>query len=249
MNKIAIIGDLGLEMPDYLENVKKISVTTPFGPPDPIVYSGNYEGIEVIHLSRQMNRNKSNRLNINHIANLFAIKQQGCSHILASATCRSLQEEICPGEIIIPDQFIDMTTQWVSGLTDDQNPVEAVYKPMHDPFSCELCDHLVEAAIVQGITVHNKSIVLSINGPRYSSRAESNLYRGWGADVINMFTAPEVILANELDIPYATLALCIAYDSWRVSEDDDDPGHIRPVIAQGREKVLRMITYAIKKIE
>jgi 5'-methylthioadenosine phosphorylase len=249
MSKIAIIGGLGLEMPDYLENVRKVTVNTPFGLPDPLIFSGFFNGIEVVHLSRHGNGKDVPPLKINYKANLYALKQQSCSHILATVTCRSLQEEICPGEIIIPDQFIDLTTQSISGFYDDLNPGEGVYGPMHDPFSCELCDHLVEAAIVKGITVHTKGIVLSINGPRYSSRAESNLYRGWGADVINMFTAPEVILANELGMSYASVALCTGYDSWRNCDEDFEPENDSDILVRNHDKIMHMLTYAIRKLE
>jgi 5'-methylthioadenosine phosphorylase len=249
MSKIAIIGGEGLEMPDYLENVKRLKVETPFGLPDPMIYSGFFEGAEVIHLSRRGNGTDVPPVKINYKANLYALKQQSCSHILASVTCRSLQEEICPGEIITPDQFIDLTTQSISGFYDDLRPGEAIYGPMRDPFSCELCDHLIEAAIIQGITIHTKGIVLSINGPRFSSRAESNLYRSWGADVINMFTAPEVILANELGMSYAALALCTGYDSWRNCDETSEGENSGAIIASNHEKIMHMLTYAIRKIE
>jgi 5'-methylthioadenosine phosphorylase len=246
MSKIAIIGSRGLEKPDYLMNVKKLSVTTPFGDPNPVMYSGTFEGMEVIHLSRRGVNDSIPSSKINFKANLYALKQQQCTHILAVTVCRSLQEEICPGEIIILDQFIDMTTQRLSGIFEDMNG-GAVYHPMEEPFSCELRDHLVEAAIVQGTTVHTKGTVLSIEGPRFSSRAESNLFRHWDADVINMGTAPEVILAAELGIPYAALAICTSYDSWRINDDmavmEDH------VVAEYHDKVLGMIKYALKKIE
>jgi 5'-methylthioadenosine phosphorylase len=246
MSKIAIIGSRGLERPDYLTNVKKLSVTTPFGDPNPVMYSGIFEGIEVIHVSRRGLDDSIPSSKINFKANLYAIKQEHCTHILAATVCRSLQEEICPGEIIILDQFIDMTTQRLSGIFEDVNG-GAVYQPMDEPFSCELRDHLIEAAIVQGITVHTKGTVLSIEGPRFSSRAESNLFRHWDADVINMVTAPEVILASELGIPYAALAICTGYDSWRAN---DDAVVVQDhVMAEYHDKVLGMIKYALKKIE
>lgn len=246
MSKIAIIGSRGLERPDYLTNVKKLSVTTPFGDPNPVMYSGILDGIEVIHLSRRGLGDSVPSSKINFKANLYALKQQECTHILAATICRSLQEEICPGEIIILDQFIDMTTQRLSGIFEDMNGGIA-YHPLEEPFSCELRDHLVEAAIVQGITVHTKGTVLSIEGPRFSSRAESNLYRNWDADVINMVSAPEVILASELGIPYASLAICTGYDSWRVN---DDTAIVEDKVMNGyHDKVLSMIKYALKKID
>ncbi len=246
MSKIAIIGSRGLERPDYLTNVKKLSVTTPFGDPNPVMYSGMIDGIEVIHLSRRGLDDSIPSSKINFKANLYALKAAAVHPYSCRTICRSLQEEICPGEIIILDQFIDMTTQRLSGIFEEING-RAGYQPMEEPFSCELRDHLVEAAIVQGITVHTKGTVLSIEGPRFSSRAESNLYRHWDADVINMVTAPEVILAAELGMAYAALAICTSYDSWRVNDEamvmEDH------VMAEYHDKVLEMIKYAVNKIE
>jgi 5'-methylthioadenosine phosphorylase len=248
MSRTAIIGGKGIGMPDYLDSVKELSVNTPFGIPDPVIYSGFFDGVEMIHLSRY-GKEAVPSSRINYRANLYALKQLDCSYILATSTCRSLQEEICPGEIIILDQFIDMTTQRLSGIYDDLKTLETGSLPMGDPFSEELRDHLVEAAIVLGITVHTKGIVLSIEGPRLSSRAESNLFRNWGADVINMVTTPEVILANELGIPYAALALCTGYDSWRVNDDLSGEKDGEAILVANREKMIRMLTYAVRKIE
>jgi len=246
MSKIAIIGGRGLEKPEFLTCVKQLKADTPFGEPAPVVFEGTYDGLEVIYLARHGGGESPSPFRINYRANLYALKQLDCAYILASSTCRSLQEEIRPGEMIILDQFIDMTTQRLSGIYDDHHPGESVYRPLGEPFSDELRDHLVEAAIVQGITVHTKGIVLSIEGPRFSSRAESKLYRNWGADVINMYTAPEVILANELGIPYATLALCTAYDSWR--HDDGQSALDASLIAENKANMVKMLTYAMKKI-
>jgi 5'-methylthioadenosine phosphorylase len=247
MSKVAIIGSRGLEKPDYLTHVKQLNISTPFGDPDPVIYSGMYNDVEVLHLSRRGIDDRIPYSRINYRANLYALKMQQCTHILAATMCRSLQEEICPGEIIILDQFIDMTIQRLSGTFDDMNIGSDAYHPMGEPFSCELRDHLIEAAIVRGITVHTKGTVLSIEGPRFSSRAESNLFRHWDADVVNMVTAPEVVLSSELGIQYASVAVCTGYDSWRVC---DDPLQVEGQVMQGyHDKVLELLTYALGKIE
>jgi 5'-methylthioadenosine phosphorylase len=247
MIKAAVIGGKGHELPDYLTNVREISLDTPYGKAGPVLYSGSYDGMEVIHLPRHGKDQMILPARINYRANLFALRQLGCTHILSTSTCGSLQEEICPGECIILDQFIDMTKQTVSGIHEELAPGER-YVSLAEPFSEEMRDHLIESAIVQGITVHTKGIVISIDGFRSSSRAESNLYRKWGADVINMTTAPEVILANELNIPYAGLTLCTGYDSWRIGEAPE-AGQIKAIIADNRERIIRMLTYTLKKIE
>jgi 5'-methylthioadenosine phosphorylase len=247
--KAAIIGGTGHALPDYLKNIKEVHVNTPFGKPDPVIYSGQFEGLDVFHLARNGKNHELPPTKINYRANMYALKQLGCDFILATGTCGSLQEEICPGEVIIFDQFIDMTKQPVTGIHEELNPGESNIVSMAEPFSEELRDHLIESAIVQGITVHTKGTAISIDGQRSSSRAESKLYRSWGADVINMTTAPEVILANELGIAYAALSLCTGYDSWRMGDMPLDPAEKMTIIKDNHDRIIRLLTYALKKIE
>lgn len=247
--KVAIIGGTGHALPDYLTNVQEIPVDTPFGGPVPVIYSGNYEEIEVFHLARNGKNHELPPTKINYRANMYALRQLGCAYILATGTCGSLQEEICPGEVIIFDQFIDMTKHPVTGILEELNPRESNYVSLAEPFSEELRDHLIESAIVQGITVHTKGIVISIDGQRSSSRAESNLYRSWNADAINMTTAPEVILARELGMSYAALSLCTGYDSWRNSDFPPDPAEKMAMVNEKHEKIVKLLTYALKKIQ
>lgn len=247
--KAAIIGGTGHALPDYLTNIKEIPVTTPFGKPDPVIYSGKYDGMEVFHLARNGKNHELPPTKINYRANLYALKQLGCNYILATGTCGSLQEEICPGEVIIFDQFIDMTRQPVTGILEELNPGESNYVSMAEPFSADLRDHLIESAIIQGITVHTKGIAISIDGQRSSSRAESNLYRSWKGDVVNMTTAPEAILANELGIQYAALSLCTGYDSWRMAEVSVNPAEKKAILTENHDRIIRLLTYAIRKLE
>jgi 5'-methylthioadenosine phosphorylase len=246
--KAAIIGGTGHALPDYLINVKEISVETPFGLTNPVIYCGQYNEMEIFHLARNGKNHELPPTKINYRANMYALSKLGIKYILATSTCGSLQEEICPGEVIIFDQFIDMTKQPVTGILEELNPKESNYVSLAEPFSEELRDHLIESAIVQGITVHTKGIVISIDGQRSSSRAESNLYRSWKADVINMTTAPEVILARELGIAYAALSLCTGYDSWRISNQPYDPAEKMLLVNENHDKILRLITYALNKI-
>jgi 5'-methylthioadenosine phosphorylase len=247
--KAAIIGGTGHALPDYLKNVKEVHLDTPFGKPDPVIYSGIIDGLEVIHLARNGKNHELPPTKINYRANMYALKQLGCTYILATGTCGSLQEEICPGEVIVFDQFIDMTKRPVTGIQEELNPGLSNFVSMAEPFSEELRDHLIESGIIQGITIHTKGTTISIDGQRSSSRAESRLYRGWGADVVNMTTAPEVILANELGMAYAAISLCTGYDSWRVSEIPIDPNEKMDIIANNHDRVIKLLTYALKKIE
>jgi len=247
--KAAIIGGTGHAFPVYLKNVKEIHTVTPFGEPNPVIYQGILDGLEVFHLARNGRNHMLPPTQINYRANMYALQQLGCRYIMATGTCGSLQEEICPGEVIIFNQFIDMTKRPVTGIHEELNPGESNYVSMAEPFSEELRDHLIESAIVQGITVHTKGTAISIDGQRSSSRAESRLYRSWGADAVNMTTAPEAILANELGMAYAALSLCTAYDSWRMSDMPDDPNLKMEIVNNNHDRIFKLLTYALKKIE
>lgn len=247
--KLAIIGGTGMAMPDYLDHVKEIKVETPFGKPDPVIYSGNFNGVEVFHLARNGKNHELPPTKINYRANMFALKRLGCDHIVATGTCGSLQEEICPGEVIIFHQFIDMTRQPVTGIMEEMNPGSSNFVSMAEPFSELLRDCLIESAIVQGMTVHTKGTALSIDGQRSSSRAESKLYRSWGADVINMTTAPEVILANELGMQYAAISLCTGYDSWRMSDPSENGNDKMEMIQKNHDRMIKLLTCALKKAD
>ncbi|UCH13576.1 MAG: MTAP family purine nucleoside phosphorylase [Bacteroidales bacterium] len=248
MNKIAIIGGTGLENIKFLEKAKETKVETPYGNPSPGIETGNYNGLEIVHLSRHGKKHSISSTNVNYRANLYALKQLGCSHILSTTACGSLQEEICPGELVVLDQFIDLTKHIVTTINEEAKPGELKYTPMANPFSGELRDHLIEAAVVLGLTIHTKGTVITIEGHRFSTRAESNLYRAWGADVINMSTAPEAILANELGIPYAAIAVCTDYDSWRTDIKPPATEEMLGILNSSAGKMIELIKKALTRL-
>lgn len=249
MIKVAIIGGTGYENPDKLSQFKGASIETPYGMPSSDIFSGQIDGLKIIYLPRHGKDNSIPATRINYKANLYALKKLGCSIILSTSTCASLQEEICPGEFIIPDQFIDLTKNKLNSDHTDEKSDMADPQHMAKPFSEELRDHLTEAAIIQGITVHNKGTVITIDRLRYSTKAESNLYQKWGADIIDMTTSPEVIAANEIGIPYAQVSLCKAYDTWRIKEDEDQVTQDPEILQAGYKKIKQILAYAIEKIQ
>jgi 5'-methylthioadenosine phosphorylase len=248
MMKIGIIGGTGLEHPTYLGKPKIILAETPFGKPSSPLYKGSCGGTEVIHLARHGEGHTIPSTQVNHRANIYALKEAGCSVIITTSTCGSLQEEICPGEFVVLDQFIDLTKHRPNTIFEEFKPGEIRYTPMGNPFSDDLRDYLIEGAIVNGFTVHTKGTAITIEGPRFSTRAESNLYRAWKADVINMTTAPEVIIANELCIPYATIVLCTEYDSWRTDSPAPTPSEIMEIITGNTARLLQVLTHALQKL-
>ena len=152
----------------------------------------------------------------------------------------SLQEEIIPGEFVVFDQFIDLTTH--RGLTyADKLPLEKLnHSAFNNPFSEEIRDYIIETSVVKGFTIHTKGAVLAVDGPRQSTRAESNLFRHWKADVVNTTTVPEAILAHELGIEYAAISLCTYYDTWRTD--------IAPASREEKQNVINDNSGKIKEI-
>ncbi len=248
MNKIAIIGGTGLEDLKFLEKTKETKVKTPYGDPSSEIKTGKYNDVDIIHLSRHGKEHSIPSTQVNYRANIYALKKLGCTHILSTSACGSLQEEICPGELVVLDQFIDLTKQITTTINEEHKHGELKYTPMANPFSDELRDHLIEAAVLLGITIHTKGTIITIEGHRFSTRAESNLYRAWGADIINMSTAPEAILANELGIPFAAIALCTDYDSWRTDIKPPSPDEMLDILKNNAGKMIELIKKALARL-
>ncbi len=248
MKKVAIIGGTGFEQPDILSGKKTVKTKTPFGDPSSELHTGRYNGLEIVHLARHGRDNSIPSSMVNFKANMHALKEIGCSHIISTTTCGSLREEICPGEFIVFDQFIDFTRHRFTTIFQDSHTGDFRHTPMANPFSDELRDCLIEAAVTLGLTIHTKGTVITIDGPRFSTRAESQLYRMWGADIINMTTSPEAILANEMELPFAVIALCTDFDSWRTDLKHPSPEDIRETIEQHITKLLELIKISLNNI-
>jgi 5'-methylthioadenosine phosphorylase len=248
MNKVAIIGGSGLEDLSFIKNAKATKVDTPYGNPSPDIKTGKFNDMEIVHLARHGKDHSIPSVRVNYKANIYALQKLGCTHILSTATCGSLQEEICPGELVVMNQFIDFTKHRSLMMFEEKPKGELKSTPMAEPFSEELRDTLIEAAVVLGITIHTKCTVVSIEGHRYSTRAESNLYRTWGADIINMSTAPEAMLANEAGIPYAAVALCTDYDSWRTDLKTPTANEIIDIVDANADSIIELIKNALLKL-
>jgi 5'-methylthioadenosine phosphorylase len=248
MTKIAIIGGSGLEDPAILKNPQDIEVKTPYGNPSSGFKCGTIGGNEVAILSRHGRDHSIPPTQVNNRANLWAIKELGCSHILATTACGSLREEIGRGHVVILDQFIDFTRFREVTFFDKFEKGQLNHTPMADPFDKALREKLITEATELNLNLHSKGTVISIEGPRFSTRAESNMFRQWGADVINMSTAPECILANELGIPYAAIALSTDYDCWKNDEEPVTWEAVLEVFNQNVENVIQLLVRTISKM-
>ncbi|MDX1285492.1 MAG: S-methyl-5'-thioadenosine phosphorylase [Draconibacterium sp.] len=245
MNKIAIIGGSGLEDPAILKNPGEEKIETPFGSPSSTFKTGNIGGVEVAILSRHGRKHTIPPTQVNNRANIWAIKELGCTHILATTACGSLREEIGRGDMVFLDQFIDFTRLRKVTFFDEFPPGELKHTPMAEPFNNILREKLIDYATHLGLKFHNSGTVVTIEGPRFSTRAESNMFRMWGADVINMSTAPECILANELKVPYGAIALSTDYDCWKTDEEPVTWEEVIKVFNQNVENVIGLLIKVI----
>ncbi len=248
MAKVAIIGGSGLEDPDLLKSPKIIRIDTPYGEPSSELTTGKIGKTEVVILSRHGKKHTIPPTQINNRANIWALKEQGCDFILATTACGSLREEIDRGHLVILDQFIDFTKHRITSFHDKFEEGLMKHTPMADPFDKKISNLLIESAEDLNLTYHKKGTVISIEGPRFSTRAESNMFRLWGADVINMSTAPEVILANEIGLPYAAVAMSTDYDCWKTDEEAVTWEAVLEIFNQNVHNVIDLILRTLDKI-
>ena len=249
--KIGIIGGSGLDNPDILEDAKEIEADTPFGKPTSSLKIGKIKGVDVVLIARHGREHTIPPTQVNFRANIHALKEQGCTHILATTACGSLRKEIERGDLVILDQFIDFTRHRKITFYEEFPPggENAKHTSMEDPFSDDLRKKMIETCKELKIKHHEKGTVITIEGPRFSTRAESRMFRIWGADVINMSVAPEAILANEAGIPYAAVAMATDYDSWYEEEEPVTWEEILKVFGANVEKVTNLLINAIPEVK
>ena len=249
MVKIGIIGGSGLDNPDILKDAKDIEVDTPYGKPTSPLKLGKISGVDVVLIARHGREHTIPPTQVNYRANIQALKDKGCTHILATTACGSLRLEIGRGDFVILDQFIDFTRLRKITFFEEFPTGEPKHVPMAYPYSEMLRNILIETAKELNLKHHETGTVVTIEGPRFSTRAESEMFRIWGADVINMSIAPETILANEAGIPYAAVAMSTDYDCWK---DDEAPvtwEEILEVFGKNVNNVIALIRNAILKIK
>ena len=212
---LGIIGGTGVYQFDQLSNIQENKIETPFGDPSSTIITGDLKGVRVAFLVRHGVGHTIPPTDVNYRANIFALKSLGVNKIVAISACGSLREDFAPGDIVIPDQIVDFTkdrkrTFFEKGLVAHVSPA--------DPFCKELSDALFQAILPTGANIHLGSTIITIEGPRFSTRAESHLFRSWGISTIGMTTSPEAFLAREAEISYACIAHVTDYDVWHQHE-------------------------------
>jgi len=213
--KLAIIGGSGLYDMGGLRATKEVKPETPFGPPSAPIIIGEFEGQRVAFLARHGIGHHLMPTAVPYRANIYALKSLGVERIVSISACGSLREDYAPGHIVIPDQLYDNTKNRQRTFFDDGL---VVHVGVADPFCGDLSKQLEDAVRTTSATVHNGGTFITIEGPRFSTKAESNTYRSWGISIIGMTAAPEAFLAREAEICYAVMAHVTDYDVWHVSE-------------------------------
>jgi len=247
MVKIGIIGGSGLDNPEMLEDYKEEEIETPYGMPSSPISCGKLEGVDICILSRHGRNHEIPPTQVNYRANIYALKKLGCTHILATTAAGSLREEIKREDFLVLDQFIDFTKHRKISFYEKFEK-EPVHASLAEPFSEFLRKKIIEVCEELAISFHKKGTVITIEGPRFSTRAESNLFRQWGADVVNMSIAPEATLARELGIEYAAIAMSTDYDCWKQDEPAVSWNEILEIFSRNAEKMKTILKAVIGKI-
>lgn len=212
---LAMIGGSGLyEMPG-LKNIQEYKIDTPFGKTSAPIVVGNLEGERVAFLSRHGIGHHITPSEVPYRANIYALKSLGVQRIISISACGSLNEELAPGHIVIPDQIYDHTHGRARSFFGDGM---VAHISVANPFCFDLSNQLESAVSAAGGVLHRNGTLITIEGPRFSTKAESNLYRMWGMSIIGMTASPEAFLAREAEICYVTMAHVTDYDVWHVSE-------------------------------
>lgn len=224
---IGVIGGSGLYDPGALDEVQEIPVASAFGEPSGPVVTGRLNGVRFTFIARHGAGHRLSPTMVNYRANIDVLKRCGVTDVLAISAIGSLAEELAPGHFVAVDQLIDRTTRREGSFFG--NGVVA-HVPLADPVCPRLSALAAEAATAAGATVHRGGTYVAIEGPQFSTRAESHLYRAWGAQVIGMTAMPEARLAREAELPYALLGMVTDYDCWRDATADVDVTDILAVM-------------------
>ena len=240
---IGIIGGSGLYDIDGLHQVKRVTVPTPFGSPSSPVVVGELDGVRVAFLSRHGQGHRFSPSEINYRGNIYALKALGVRRVISVSAVGSMKESMKPGDVVLPDQFMDLTKRRISTFFEGG---VAVHVAFGDPVCASLSASLLAAGQSVGATVHQGGTYLCMEGPQFSTKAESHLYRQWGVSVIGMTNMPEAKLAREAELCYATVALVTDYDCWHQTEEPVTVEAILATLCANVALAKRLLRAAVK---
>lgn len=220
--RIGVVGGSGVYQMEALRDVDEVEVTTPFGPPSDAYVTGVLDGVPVVFLARHGRGHRVSPTRLNYRANIWGFKSLGVEYLISISACGSLKEKLAPGHIVIPDQLVDRTRLRTLSFFDDPDAGTdglVVHISLADPFCPTLSRVCYDAVAATGNPVHLGGSLVVIEGPRFSTKAESRIFRQWGCDIIGMTAVPEAQLAREAGMSYAAMVHVTDYDVWHESED------------------------------
>jgi len=235
---LGVVGGSGIYDLPGLERVTSEEVTTPYGSPSSPIVRGELAGTTLLFLPRHGAQHQFPPHQINYRANICALKKLGATHLVSLSAVGSMREEIAPGHVVVVDQYIDLTKRRISTFFEDGVVGHVAFA---EPVCPQLASALARASEAAGARVHRGGTYVCMEGPQFSTRAESLLYRQWGVSVIGMTAMPEAKLAREAELPYATLALATDYDCWHESEAHVDVQAILRVLKQNADLARRTV--------
>ncbi len=243
---LGVIGGSGLYAMAELEEVEEHEVETTYGAPSDAIVSGRIGATRFLFLPRHGRGHRFAPHEINYRANILALKQLGAEQIVSVSAVGSMKEKIAPGDVVLPDQFVDRTRHRPNTFFEGIGVVAHV--ELADPVDAALQQALYKAAVAVGAKTHRGGSYVCIEGPQFSTRAESNLFRSWGVDVIGMTNLPEARLAREAELPYATVAMATDYDCWHQSEESVSVTAVIAVLQKNvkmAQSILREVAAAL----
>lgn len=236
----AVIGGSGLYQIPGLSQTTEHAVDTPFGKPSGLIIEGEINNQRIFFLARHGVGHSLNPSQVNYRANIYALKSLGVERVISVNACGSLREDYKPGDLVIPDQIVDMTkyrknTFFEGGLV--------AHIGVADPFCPDLSTHLLQAFKESDVTVHDNGTFVVIEGPRFSTRAESNTFRSWGMSIVGMTSAPEAFLAREAELCYTSIAHITDYDVWHSREEDVSVEMVLRIISKNTDYVKDALSH------
>lgn len=244
--KIGVIGGSGLYQIEGIQNIHETKVSTPFGDPSDAYIEGELNSKRLVFLPRHGRGHRISPTEINYRANIYGMKKLGVQWILSASAVGSLKEELKPLDIVVPDQFVDRTNLHRASTFFGSGVVAHI--TFADPVCSKLGDIIYNAAVDVGVNAHRGGTYVNMEGPAFSTRAESNLYRSWGMDIIGMTNLVEAKLAREAEICYITMALVTDYDCWHEEHDDVSVDQVIQVLMQNVENAKKVIAKAVESL-
>jgi 5'-methylthioadenosine phosphorylase len=243
--KIGILGGSGLYSMDGAEVLEERTLDTPFGDPSSAVFLAELEGRQVAFIARHGVGHTLSPTEVNYRANIYALKAVGAERVISVSACGSLREDYAPGDLVIPDQLFDNTksrkrTFFEGGLV--------AHVDVAEPYCTDLSGRLADSTEQTGATVHRGGSYITIEGPRFSTRAESNTFRAWGMSIIGMTTSPEAFLAREAELCYSVLAHVTDYDVWRTTEEPVSVEMVMKVVKQNTKLAQESLRHLIRTL-